>query len=541
MDTEQNKDLLETQPGEARAEGAPAQEAQPVNIEEAAAPAPAPAGKAPKPPKASRIKWKRGGMATLLSVVFIAVVVVLNIIVSALTERFPSMDIDLTAQKLNSLSDQALSIAKGIETDTEIFLIGKEEAYRRNLLYSNYGIKYSQVANLAERLAEANPHVTMAFVDPDTNPALMSEYAAESLANGMVLVRTEKRYKVLSASDLFDLQQSQMTGATETYTKADSALAGALEAVNLDKVPVLTIATGHSELLSTENMGQFVSMMESQNFSVQEVDMLTQEIPPETQVLMIPTPSTDYTQEEIQKIQDFLDDPERQDPVAVLATCHPTQAELPRLTGFLEEWGVQVHHGVVAESDASRMAAANAGYILVDPAGSTLSDNSYNRLLAPSSAPLSLAFESNGDISTEALWQTAASAYVITETTTQEEAENPETAQWAVAAMSTKNVQVGGQESPRRVIVFGSSYVFTDSFLVNTFGNGDYVRDLLQLAAGSETSAVTVESQPIQTNVLDISISRSTAVVLGLGVFTVGLPLAILAAGLVIFLKRRHL
>lgn len=541
MDTEQNKDLLETQPGEARAEGAPAQEAQPVNIEEAAAPAPAPAGKAPKPPKASRIKWKRGGMATLLSVVFIAVVVVLNIIVSALTERFPSMDIDLTAQKLNSLSDQALSIAKGIETDTEIFLIGKEEAYRRNLLYSNYGIKYSQVANLAERLAEANPHVTMAFVDPDTNPALMSEYAAESLANGMVLVRTEKRYKVLSASDLFDLQQSQMTGATETYTKADSALAGALEAVNLDKVPVLTIATGHSELLSTENMGQFVSMMESQNFSVQEVDMLTQEIPPETQVLMIPTPSTDYTQEEIQKIQDFLDDPERQEPVAVLATCHPTQAELPRLTGFLEEWGVQVHHGVVAESDASRMAAANAGYILVDPAGSTLSDNSYNRLLAPSSAPLSLAFESNGDISTEALWQTAASAYVITETTTQEEAENPETAQWAVAAMSTKNVQVDGQESPRRVIVFGSSYVFTDSFLVNTFGNGDYVRDLLQLAAGSEASAVTVESQPIQTNVLDISISRSTAVVLGLGVFTVGLPLAILAAGLVIFLKRRHL
>ena len=33
-------------------------------------------------------RFKRGGMATLLTVVFIAIVVVLNIVVSALTERF---------------------------------------------------------------------------------------------------------------------------------------------------------------------------------------------------------------------------------------------------------------------------------------------------------------------------------------------------------------------------------------------------------------------------------------------------------------------
>ena len=31
-----------------------------------------------------------------------------------------------------------------------------------------------------------------------------------------------------------------MTGGAQTYTKADSALAGALELVNLEKVPVLT-------------------------------------------------------------------------------------------------------------------------------------------------------------------------------------------------------------------------------------------------------------------------------------------------------------
>lgn len=492
----------------------------------------------PEKKKFNANKWKRGGMATLLSVVFIGIVVALNIVVSALTERFPSMDIDLTAEKRNSLSQQALDIAKGVTEDTEVLLVGEEEAYRQDRLYANYRFKFSQIANLADRLEEANSHIKVEFVDPDTNPELMSQYASESLTSGMVLVRTAKRYKILTIYDMFDMTQSQTTGATQTYTKVDSALAGALEMVNLDKVPVLTIATGHGELLSSQNMGQFTALMESQNFSVQEVDVLTEEIPEDTQVLMIPTPSNDYTEEEIQKIQDFLDDPQRQEPVALLATCHPSQGELPRLTGFLEEWGIQVQHGVVAESDSGRMAAANASYVLVDPAGSTLSDKSYNRLLAPSSAPLSLLFSENAGITTTNLWRTAESAYVITESTTQEEADNPETAQWTVAAMATKDVE----GTPRYVIVFGSSFVFTDSFIEATaFGNRDYISDLLALTTGTDGSAVTVSDTSVETNVMDVTISRGGAMVLGLGVFTIGLPLLILVAGLGIFLKRRHL
>lgn len=534
MNTEQNKN-----PQEAEA-GAAAPETRPETIPEQRGVKAEPP--APQKKKRNLNRLKRGGMATLLSVVFIAIVVALNILVTALTQRFPSMDIDLTVDRRNTLSQQALDIANGVEQETEIYLIGSEEAYRKDLLYANYGLKFSQVANLAERLQEANPKINMDFIDPDTNPELMSQYASENLTTGMVLVRTEKRYKVLNVYDLFNVQQSQMTGAQETYTKVDSALAGALEMVNLDKVPVLTISTGHGELLSSQNMAQFMDLMEKQNFSVQEVDMLTEEIPAETQVLMIPTPNSDYTEEEIQKVQAFLNDPDREEPVAVLATCHPTQGELPRLTGFLEEWGIHVQHGVVAETSTTRMAAANASYVLVDPAGSVLSENTYSRLLAPSSAPLTLAFDSNADITTTSLWRTSDSAYIVTETTTQEEAANPQTAQWTVAAMATKNVDVNGNEVPRHVIVFGSSYVFTDSFIEATaFGNRDYICDLLAYATATDGSAVTVVTDSVQTNIMDVTMSVNTANLLGLGVFTVGLPLLILAAGLVIFLKRRHL
>ena len=62
-------------------------------------------------------------------------------------------------------------------------------------------------------------------------------------------------------------------------------------------------------------------MMESQNFQVVTFDMLTEEIPEDTQVLMIATPTTDYSAEEMDKLRTFLNDETREEPVSVMVTC----------------------------------------------------------------------------------------------------------------------------------------------------------------------------------------------------------------------------
>ncbi len=488
-------------------------------------------------------KFKRGGMATVMSVVFIAIVVVINILVGLLTERFPSLNWDLTADKLNTLSDQAIDIARGIEQETTIYLIGEEEAYRKDRLYSSYGLEYSQVSNLAEKLREVNSKISVEFIDPDTNPGFISEYPEENLTSGTVLVKTEKRHKLLTASDLFTVRNNQSTYQTETYSKVDSALAGALEIVNLETMPVVTMATGHGELLTDDVLGSFEELLETQNFEVKSIDFLTEEIPEETQLLMIPTPSTDYAEEEIQKLREYIDDETHSGQRSLLVTCHASQGSLPRLQSFLEEWGIQVGEGVVAETDSSRVALRNAGYVLVDPSENLLNENTYNPLVSAASRPLSLLFEANGDVvMTESLWTTAASAYVATEDMTEADIATLETSQQSVACIAEKRPRVDGEEARRSLVVFGSSYVFTDTFMNTTaFGDKNYVSDLLGYCTGTDGSQVSVSTQQVPTNTLDVAASVSTVNLLGLGVFTVGLPLAILIAGLVIFLKRRHL
>ncbi len=123
-------------------------------------------------------KFKRGGMATLMTVVFIAIVVALNVVVSALTQRFPSMDIDMTAQGLNTLSDQAVEVAQNVDQDTTIYLIGTEEAYENNQIGQSYlgyygvELEYNQVASLARRLAETNPKISWSLWTRTPTPPL---------------------------------------------------------------------------------------------------------------------------------------------------------------------------------------------------------------------------------------------------------------------------------------------------------------------------------------------------------------------------------
>lgn len=439
---------------------------------------------------------------------------------------------------MNSLSDQALEVAKSVDRDVTIYLMGTQEGYEQNQIYSSYvqrGMEYSQVSNLVKRLQEVNPKIHMEYVDPDTNPDFVSQYEGESLTTGKVLVKSDLRYQVLTVNDLFIVDSD--TNST-INSKVDSALAAALEMVNMDQVPVMSIITGHGEMLSTSNMTSFVDMMEQQNFQVQEVDTLTQDIPEDTQVLMVATPTTDYAPEEIQKLRDYLEDETRDVPVTLLVSCYPSQGDLPNLSAFLEEWGVKVGTGVVAETDAN-YSAFDARGVLVDASPLVLTENEYSRLVSYYSAPITLTFENNGGIETTALWETQDSAYVITSNT--QDTSSVETGVQCVASLSSKDVEVNGETVSRNLLVFGSSDLFTDNFMgTSAFGDSQYMSDLLLDMTGTDGSNVTVQSEEVKTMELDVSATSSTISLLGI-LFTGGIPVVILVVGLGIYLKRRHL
>ena len=490
-------------------------------------------------------KFKHGSMSVVFTAVFIAVIILINIVASVLVDRFPSMNIDLTAERLNTLSDDALDIAKNVENETVIYIIGSEDAIRNDEVYANYGLKYSQVANLADRMAEANGKIRVEFVDPDRNPQFISQYAEEVLSSGKVMLQTAKRHKVLSVTDMFSIQQNSETGAVTYYSMADGALANALYLVNLDNVPVVAIAKGHGEMLSAEQgtISALTGLLEDNNFLVKEFNVLTEEIPADASVVFIGTPTTDYTPEEITKLEAFITDKEMASSRTLYFTGYPTQSweSMPNLRGFLNEWGMEPINGVLQESDVNNYLSVNDSQAvnIYANVNTEMFTGTYNKLLMAGSAPVELLFKANDEIVTYSLVQTADTAYV---TSVEDLAqEDPETGTHTIMALAQRYMNNTGSIQAN-VVLDGCSTGYLSNFLSNTtFGNKAFITDLFKQLTNTNDTRVGLSVKQTQTNVLDISASAAVVQVVGLFLFVIVVPIAVLAAGLIIFLRRRHL
>jgi len=117
----------ETTPApEAEPQAAPEQKTEEAKTAE-------PEKKQPEQPKQHKVKeyvsstrFKRGGISTAFTAGFLIVVILLNVIVGLLSDRFPSMNLDLTKNSSNTLSEQAVKVVDGVKQAVTITILATE-------------------------------------------------------------------------------------------------------------------------------------------------------------------------------------------------------------------------------------------------------------------------------------------------------------------------------------------------------------------------------------------------------------------------------
>lgn len=484
-------------------------------------------------------RFKRGGMATIFTAVFVVVVILINVVVSLLSERFPSMNIDLTANQVNTLSDAAMEVAKEVENDTTIYILATDDW----LDYANnQGVPYSSLISLSDKLAEANSKIKVEQVDLEKNPTFANKYADENLSNGYVVVETAKRYRVLTISDMFPTESNSQTGQSTSYNDVDSALATAIKQVNLSEVPVVSIATGHSEAM-TDAFDSLTSFFNENAFDVQQFNILTEDIPENTQILFLATPMTDYTDDELKKLDAYLSDKENDKTRTLMVSAMPGQADLPNLMGFLEEWGISYDPtSVVLESDSSRTFGNSALYLSDANTEDKIPDGDYSLLVTPYSVPVTRLFDANNSVVTYTLASTSEGSYLQKTDSEEDASETAEKKSYDTAVIARKSLDSSGMGAYANVIVLGSTYMLDPSTLTtSTFSNGTYFADLAKYATDTTETNNTVYSPRVEAGTKDMTATTNVINFLGLGVFTITIPVVILLVGLVVYIKRRHL
>lgn len=475
-------------------------------------------------------KFKHGSMATALTAVFIAAVVLVNVLVGILGERFPSINYDMSQNSENSLSEAAIEVVDSVDEPTEILIMMDESSA---LSSSNY----QKVDSITAKMAERNSNITVQYKDPDKEPGLLSEY--EGLASGYVLVRTDKRFRVVTSSDLFPAKMDQSTYQTVYYTDINGALASAISAVNADEMPVVAFDTGHSERL---DVSAYKDLLSDNNFEPVDFNLLTDEIPEETQIVVLGVPSTDLDESEIEKLNTFLNDTSTSLDRSVFVVSYVAQGELPTLNSYLGEWGLSITQTEVIEGDSTSY-VQSPDMLLANVSEEPDLDgaSSYGYILCPQTNAVDILWESRNSVSTYSLLTSSSSAHLYDVET---QTENTDvTGTYNLAAAGVKMIKGSdGSYFNATVAVIGSPFLFTETFLnSSTYGNSQYLTDLSRYVTGTTSSANAVYSTPQEMVTYDIAMSGAQIMYIALLVFAGLIPLAFLITGIVVFFRRRHL
>lgn len=508
-------------------------------------------------------RLRHGRTARILTVCVVILVFMFNYVFSLLADRYP-LTIDLSSDKLFSLSDSSVELAKSVSAPIQIVVLTSEEVFSntQSTVSQNFSQGFQQVSDALSEFYNAvkmynsysGGKITTTFVDMNTNPTAVAAYQKltdDTLQSGSILFICGDRCKTANVgSDLFTVDTSsyQTTGSYTFTSIVEQTLAAKIKLVQNTENKVLTVFTGHGE--SSDMISSLQSIYDINGYDVQTVDLTKSvDISKDTVCAIIPAPTTDYSATEIERLRQWLSN-DNKEGRNLLVFAHPT-ATCARLYEFLQvEYGMEVTNNIVVESDLNRMASYNGYCPYGDIKATDYTKNSvgdaaaltyYTRQIIPHWAAKD---DTNTNYSVN-LVTYSDQAKLATVDSLEKQDTSPTTSAYngtivGMAVAVKEGFQSSLQQSTvTKVAVCGSANSVYSYFLsMDTIQNENLFLDTMSTLTGV-TNTVNISSKSLEAQT--VSFSNTTQIFVGLILFTLLLPVGLLVYGLVVFLKRRHL
>ena len=282
-----------------------------------------------------KTKWIRDTVLTLaLVLILIAVFLLINLV-------FINLDltpIDFTAEKLYTLSDESKEQVANIEQNVTLYFFGYDEE--------------DTAVTLAKQYNDTNDKITIQLINTSERPDLAAQYGVGTDSQ-LVAVQSSQRYKIIDSSEMYTFDSSTY----QTIDITEQKLTNAILDVTIAQKPQIYFLTGHGEygIDSSLPMEQLKIYIENDVNDVNSLDLLTSDMPETCDVLVIANPTSDFTDLETEKIQNYINNGGNimwlQDPYAF----NTNQGELTNVNKILSQFGISFSNGVVCEQSSDNM------------------------------------------------------------------------------------------------------------------------------------------------------------------------------------------
>ena len=457
-----------------------------------------------------------GGYALLTSLGMVAVMVLVNLVV----DQF-QLEVDLTQNRLFSLSDQTFQVLDNLDSDVTVYQIGTTG--RENPL----------IDSVLERYAKRSSHIKLATLDPERNPGLATKYEEEGQVRpGGLVVDAGDRFRMISQFDIFNVN---MQTRQATSLSLEQELTAALLYVTTGDLPKVYLLEGHGEqsMFQLGISGLSVrDLLENDNYAVDTLDLVSREtVPDDADVLLVVAPAQDLTAAESGRLESWMRDGGR----VVFALQAARRSELPNLAELLAGFGVRVVNGIIVE-EAGRHTPDSQVFLVPEMTSHEIvapmrSDRLFT--VIPAAGPIEELETKRRTLTVESFLNTSAGSFLRTDFDIQsvEQQEGEPNGPFAVGVAITDNDLDGYVKS--RVVVYSSAMFLSQPYQANY----DMLLNSLSWARSREES-ISIRAKSLRT--FPLRITRLAALIIS-GVAVLIIPLGVLGAGLAVWLRRRHL
>ncbi len=506
---------------------------------------------------------KKGSYSIVLTAIVLVGIIVINVLVTALSERFV-LEFDMTADKVNSISEENIEYIKSVDKEVEIIVCATEDTYAGYvgaMAQQTYSVTYDAASNeyfeqtvkLIKRYNDYNDKINVRFVDTQSSEfnAVASTYGTDNLEYGSIIVSTDKadgskRYKKLSFKDIYSLYEDQtyasygMVTVTVEGNDIETALTSAVAYALSDIDTKVALLTGHS---SADMTSDYKTMLEKNNYEVEVIsDSVINKISDEYDIIVLPAPTKDFIESELNAIAEFLDN-DKELGKGLMVFADANAAYLEGLYSYLAEWGIEISDGVLYETEEN--------YHVVDDPTTFISQNTgeiseladMQLCITGNNVAMKTAFEEDGYRATTVVVKAFDSAVMAPKGTTAgwAGAENAEKGGFATVIESVHtDYNDDNDEITSRVTVFGSSYFLTSDFNETaSVSNKNLSLAMTDRAANVGDTGISFVSKSITNESYYESVTEGSAAAMRI-IFMLLLPIAVLVLGTVIFIKRRN-
>jgi len=506
-------------------------------------------------------KFKHGGLSILLTAVFIAAVVIINIIAGLILDRFDTA-IDLSADRIFSIDESTANVLNELTDTVTITVTSREGDFIAMNRYNE------QINEILKRFSGTNSNITLNYIDLMQNPNFAAKY--EGLSADSIIVESvgTGRHKVLDSSQYLEFvvngnrvseQEYNLyrhfygSADADEFATAESALLTAVMSIT-DVNPInIAFTTGYGETQNT----QMELILESYAYNILSVHMVTDSIADDTDLVFINSPQTDYSTDTLKALDTWLSN-DGKFGRTLIYIAH-SFAETPNIDSFLNDWGIEVERGYVGQTDASFVAPepGQGGRIVqyFEPFNFNEGLNPSYRIFGTVMRSVKQTFEeqSRWNMETEAILSSFDGAVVVPFDRMNSDSDNDNDEdsedEWSLDTAERGEFSVGviSQKSPvetldsevimSNLVVFGGDNVFAAEFLsMQNANNAEFFINMMNSLSGKDDGFIpTLTHKSFTIPTFQITQEQSSSIGV---VFVFVLPLLIIGTGVVVWIRR---